>query len=67
MSLSEKTTQVMLKELGSRTPKDRERLAQVSESFDRLVRSGAVVPETYKVQPTSPSAQLNLQPRSFRC
>ena len=66
MPLSEKTTEVMLKELAARTPEDRERLAQVSENFDRLVRAGAISLETYKVQPTSPSAQTHLHAKGFR-
>lgn len=66
MSLSEKTTQVMLKELATRTSEDRERLAQVSENFDRLVRAGAISLETYKVQPTSPSAHSRVHAKGFR-
>ncbi|CUJ82280.1 Uncharacterised protein [Achromobacter sp. 2789STDY5608615] len=66
MHLSEKTTEVMLKELATRTPEDRERLAQVSENFDRLVRAGVVSLETYKVQPTSPSAYSRLHAKETR-
>lgn len=66
MSLSEKTTQVMLKELATRTPEDRERLVQASENFDRLVRAGVISLETYKVQPTSPSAHNRVHVKGFR-
>ncbi|WP_157666585.1 hypothetical protein [Bordetella genomosp. 13] len=59
MALSELATAVMLKELRTRSPEERQRLAEVSENFDRLVRAGAVQPDRYQLQPTSPSANYN--------
>jgi hypothetical protein len=66
MPLSEKIADVMRKELAVRTPEHRERLALANENFDRLVRAGLVSPETYQVQPASPSLHNRLHARRLR-
>lgn len=65
MSLSERTADVLMKELAARGPEHREKLQQASEKFERLVQAGVVTPERYNVQPVSPSAPASLS-RPFR-
>jgi len=59
MTLDKRTAQALSKEAGRRSGQDVQRLNEINDRFERLVKAGAVQPERYNIAPINPSSMLN--------
>jgi hypothetical protein len=56
MTIEKRTAEAVQRELANRSVDRVERLNEMNDRFDRLVKSGAVQPERYNLAPISPIA-----------
>ena len=59
MTLDKRTAQALSKEADRRSGHDVQRLNEINDRFERLVKAGAVQPERYNIAPINPSSMLN--------
>jgi hypothetical protein len=59
MTLDKRTAETLAKEAASRAGERAQRLDQINDRFDRLVKTGAVQPEKYNIAPINPSSMAN--------
>ncbi|MFV0931024.1 hypothetical protein [Pseudomonas jessenii] len=55
-TLTNRTVEAIARESASRAGERAQRLTAINDRYDRLVKSGAVQPERYKIAPIDPSS-----------
>ncbi|MBO3277425.1 hypothetical protein [Pseudomonas schmalbachii] len=56
MSLEKRTADALAREAAARSGERAQRLDEINERFERLVKSGVVQPERYNIAPINPSS-----------
>ena len=59
MTLDKRTAETLAREAANRAGERAQRLDQINDRFDRLVKTGAVQPEKYNIAPINPSSQTD--------
>lgn len=62
MTLVKQTAETLARELARRDGEQAQRLSEINDRFDRLVRTGAVQPERYNIAPINPISMASPPP-----